>query len=54
MKCDLPFDGKAIVLGGDFGQVLPVVRHGSRTTFEASVRRSPQWAAIEKRRLITS
>ena len=27
---DLPFGGKTIVFGGDFRQVLPVVRKGSR------------------------
>lgn len=25
MKCDLPFGGKCIVLGGDFRQILPVI-----------------------------
>ena len=27
---DRPFGGKAVVFGGDFRQVLPVVRRGSR------------------------
>jgi ATP-dependent DNA helicase PIF1 len=31
MDCkDLPFGGKAVVFGGDFTQVLPVVRKGSK------------------------
>ena len=30
MNNDLPFGGKVIVFGGDFRQVLPVVRKGSR------------------------
>jgi ATP-dependent DNA helicase PIF1 len=30
MQCDRPFGGKVVVLGGDFRQVLPVVRHASR------------------------
>ena len=29
-SCDLPFGGKVIVFGGDFRQILPVVKHGSR------------------------
>ena len=29
-RSDLPFGGKTFVLGGDFRQVLPVVRKGSR------------------------
>uniref|UniRef100_A0A453PPD0 ATP-dependent DNA helicase n=1 Tax=Aegilops tauschii subsp. strangulata TaxID=200361 RepID=A0A453PPD0_AEGTS len=28
--CDRPFGGKTVVFGGDFRQVLPVVRRGSR------------------------
>ena len=27
-SCDLPFGGKVNVFGGDFPQILPVVRHG--------------------------
>ena len=29
-RSDLPFGGKTIVLGGDFRQVLPVMRKGFR------------------------
>jgi ATP-dependent DNA helicase PIF1 len=29
-QSDLPFGGKTVVLGGDFRQVLPAVRKGSR------------------------
>ena len=37
----LPFGGKTIVLGGDFRQVLPVVRKGSRAQIVgASLQRS--------------
>lgn len=51
MRNDLPFGGKLIVFGGDFCQVLPVVRHESRTaTVKASFQRS-WWPAIEKRKL---
>ncbi|GBM38962.1 hypothetical protein AVEN_271070-1 [Araneus ventricosus] len=30
-KCDEPFGGKIILLGGDFRQVLPVILRGSRS-----------------------
>ena len=30
-SCDLPFSGKVIVFGGDFRQILPVLRHGIRS-----------------------
>jgi ATP-dependent DNA helicase PIF1 len=33
---DLPFGGKTIVFGGDFRQVLPVVRKGSRAQIVAA------------------
>ena len=29
-SCYLPFGGKVVVFGGDFRQILPVVKHGSR------------------------
>jgi len=29
-NADKPFSGKVVVLGGDFRQILPVVRKGSR------------------------
>ncbi|KAM0849405.1 hypothetical protein ACQ4PT_053753 [Festuca glaucescens] len=41
---DLPFGGKTVVFGGDFRQVLPVVRKGSRAQIiDASLRRSYLW-----------
>ena len=46
------FGGKTIVFGGDFRQVLPVVRHGNRTTIiEANIQQSPLWRTIQKRKL---
>ncbi|XP_043243545.1 uncharacterized protein LOC122392568 [Amphibalanus amphitrite] len=41
---DEPFGGKVVVLGGDFRQILPVIRHGSRAAVAgACLRRSPLW-----------
>jgi hypothetical protein len=41
---DLSFGGKTVVFGGDFRQVLPVVRNGSRTQIVgASLRKSYLW-----------
>ncbi len=43
-QCQKPFGGKIFVLGGDFRQVLPVVRFGSRTRQVASsIKSSPLW-----------
>ena len=41
---DIPFGGKILLLGGDFRQVLPVIKHGSRTTIiESCLKRSTLW-----------
>ncbi|GKE96868.1 ATP-dependent DNA helicase PIF1-like protein, partial [Tanacetum coccineum] len=48
----LPFGGKIFVLGGDFRQVLPVVRRGTRAQIvDSSLRMSPLWTIIKKMRL---
>lgn len=48
MGSDLPFGGKIIVFGGDFRQVLPVVRNGTRAQMiNASLIKSPLWGHIE-------
>nr|XP_043615700.1 ATP-dependent DNA helicase PIF1-like [Erigeron canadensis] len=44
-----PFGGKIMILGGDFRQVLPVVRHGTRAQIvDSSLRMSPLWFSIIK------
>ncbi|PWZ21610.1 ATP-dependent DNA helicase pif1, partial [Zea mays] len=43
-NANIPFGGKTIVLGGDFRQILPVVRKGSRSAIvNASITSSPLW-----------
>uniref|UniRef100_A0A453CIS2 ATP-dependent DNA helicase n=1 Tax=Aegilops tauschii subsp. strangulata TaxID=200361 RepID=A0A453CIS2_AEGTS len=44
---DRPFGGKTVVFGGDFRQVLPVVRRGSRgQIIDASLRSSHLWKSF--------
>lgn len=44
MNSDLPFGGKVVVLGGDFRQVLPVVRNGNRSSIvNATIKKSRLW-----------
>jgi ATP-dependent DNA helicase PIF1 len=48
----LPFGGKIMIMGGDFRQVLPVTRHGTRAQIvDSSLRMSPIWSSIKKLRL---
>ena len=50
---DLPFGGKTVVFGGDFRQVLPVVRKGSRAQIVgASLRRSYLWEHMRHLKLV--
>jgi ATP-dependent DNA helicase PIF1 len=43
-----PFGGKVVVLGGDFRQVLPVIRKGSRCAIIAStIRKSSIWPLFQ-------
>ena len=49
---DVPFGGKVLVLGGDFRQILPVVKHGSRPqTVDACIKRSSLWRHFTTLRL---
>lgn len=50
-----PMGGKPFVLGGDFRQILPVVRNGSPAQIVAgSIRRSPLWRDVAKLHLTTN
>jgi hypothetical protein len=43
-----PFGGKAILLGGDFRQVLPVILHGSRSLTVAScIKKHQLWGELQ-------
>ncbi|PWZ16452.1 hypothetical protein Zm00014a_034232 [Zea mays] len=51
----LPFGGKTIVFGGDFRQVLPVVRKGSRAQVVASsLRMSYLWESMSHLNLVSN
>ncbi|PWZ20060.1 ATP-dependent DNA helicase pif1 [Zea mays] len=51
----LPFGGKTIVFGGDFRQVLPVVRKGTRAQVVASsLRMSYLWESMSHLKLVTN
>jgi hypothetical protein len=50
---ELPFGGKTVVFGGDFRQVLPVVRKGTRSQIvDASLRRSELWNCMHHMKLV--
>ena len=51
----VPFGGKPVVLGGDFRQILPVVRKGSRSSIvNASITNSRLWQHVALLRLRTN
>ena len=51
--CQIPFGGKTVVFGGDFRQVLPVVRKGSRAQIiDTSLRRSYLWDCMRHLKLV--
>ena len=52
-RSNLLFGGKTVVLGGDFRQVLPIVRKGSRAQIVgASLRRSYLWESMHHLKLV--
>ena len=51
-SCDRPFGEKVIVFGGDFRQILPVIRHGTRSeVVSACLNRSPLWRSVKVMKL---
>jgi hypothetical protein len=49
---DFPFGGKVILLGGDFRQCLPVVRHANRVvTVQSSIKYSRLWPFFQQLKL---
>jgi ATP-dependent DNA helicase PIF1 len=51
----LPFGGKPVFLGGDFRQILPVVRKGSRSAVVgASITNSNLWQHVTLLKLHTN
>jgi ATP-dependent DNA helicase PIF1 len=52
-RSHLPFGGKTVILSGDFKQVLPVVRKGSRAQIVgASLQRSYLWESMRHLKLV--
>jgi len=50
---ELPFEGKTVVFGGDFRQVLPVIRRGSRAQIvSASLQMSYLWDSMRHLKLV--
>lgn len=49
---NLPFGGKTIILSGDFRQILPVIRKGSRNEIvDAAINNSYLWSYVLKHKL---
>ncbi|XP_021985883.1 uncharacterized protein LOC110882101 [Helianthus annuus] len=49
---NLPFGGKIMAMGGDFRQVLPVIKRGTRAQIvDSSLQMSPLWSLPKKMRL---
>jgi hypothetical protein len=52
-RLELPFGGKTVVFGGDFRQILPVVRRGSRAqVVGASLQMSYLWDSMQHLKLV--
>jgi hypothetical protein len=55
MSNEQPFGGKVMLLGGDFRQCLPVVKHGNRVkVVQTSIKYSPSWQKFEQIKLSTN
>ena len=47
-----PFGSKIFLIGGDFRQILPVVKHGSRTSIvQSSIKQSKTWKVFKNLKL---
>jgi ATP-dependent DNA helicase PIF1 len=52
MKNNLPFGGKVVLLGGDFRQCLPVVKHGNRVkVVQSTIKNCDTWSSFQILRL---
>jgi ATP-dependent DNA helicase PIF1 len=52
MANEKPFGGKVMLLGGDFIQCLPVVKHANRVkVVQTSIKYSPSWRKFEQIKL---
>ena len=52
MSCDIAFEGKVMLFGGDIRQVLPVVPRGTRAQItDATLLRSYIWESVQRIRL---
>jgi hypothetical protein len=52
---ELPFGGKIMVLGGDFRQILPVVKKGSRgSIIQSTIKKSELWKLFKTYQLNTN
>ena len=51
-SCELPFGGRVIVFGGDFRQILPVIRHSTTAqVVSACINRSLLWHHVRVMKL---
>ena len=49
MRNSEPFGGKILLLGGDFRQILPVIKHASRVQIvESSLKKSALWKKFKQ------
>ena len=50
---EIPFGNKTMIFGGDFRQILPVVKNGNRSTIvNSSIKSTPFWEHVEQYKLI--
>ena len=55
MGNNIPFGGKHVIIGSDFGQTLPIVEKASQATqFRMSIKKSYLWSKFVKYKLIVN